>query len=137
ARHGLLPPTIPATIVCGLVAWGLSASMPLGMGLVVLGMASMGLATVARTLKAWGTVRQREMAALGAAALATAGAVLSDGGAPWLVGLTVGVGAVVHILGDWLTRSGVPIAWPLVYRGKRWWRFRRPDACHTGEWQVE
>lgn len=135
--HRYLTHTIPATIVFGLVAWGLAASMPLGMGAVVFSMSALGLGTVARTLKAWGTVRQREMAALGAAALATVGAVLSDGGAPWLMGLTVGVGAVVHILGDWLTRSGVPIAWPLVYRGKRWWMFRSPVAFHTGKSPVE
>src|SRR5699024_3756324 len=144
--HRYLTHTIPAAVAFGLVAWGLAASMPLGVGLVVLGMASMGLATVARTLKAWGTVRQREMVALGAAgarsrrgwgpvrqrevvvlgaaALATAGAVVGDGGAPWLMGLTVGVGAFVHLLGDWLTRSGVPLAWPLVHPGKRWWMFR-------------
>src|SRR5690625_5061878 len=87
--HRYLTHTIPATIVFGLVAWGLSASMPLGMGAVVFSMSALGLGTVARTLKAWGTVRQREMAALGAAALATAGAFIADGGAPWLMGLTV------------------------------------------------
>src|SRR5699024_10967500 len=125
------------TIVFGLVAWGLSASMPLGMGLVVLGMASMGLATVARTLKAWGTVRQREMAALGAAALATAGAVLSDGGAPWLMGLAGGVGAVAHVVGDWLAWSGVRIAWAVVARGMRWWLLRSPVAFFCGQSPVE
>lgn len=135
--HRYLTHTIPAVLVFGLVAWGLAAVAPLGMGLVVFGMASMGLATVARTLKAWGTFRQREMVALGAAALATAGAIVADGGAPWLMGLTVGVGAFVHILGDWLTRSGVPLAWPIKHRGKRWWMFRSPLAIQTGKSPVE
>jgi membrane-bound metal-dependent hydrolase YbcI (DUF457 family) len=44
----------------------------------------------------------------------------SDRGYP-LIGLAVGVGCVVHLLGDIITREGVPILWPLP-TGRRMWR---------------
>lgn len=39
---------------------------------------------------------------------------------PLLIGLTVGLGAFVHTLGDSITDYGSPLAWPLVVRGERW-----------------
>lgn len=44
----------------------------------------------------------------------------------WWVGPAFGAGHLVHVAGDWLTPDGVPLAWPLARRGKRWWRFRAP-----------
>jgi membrane-bound metal-dependent hydrolase YbcI (DUF457 family) len=38
-----------------------------------------------------------------------------------LLGTAVGVGCVAHLLGDILTREGVPIFWPLP-TGRRMWR---------------
>lgn len=43
-----------------------------------------------------------------------------DRGYPML-GLAVGVGCVVHILGDLITSAGVPLLWPIP-TGKRMWR---------------
>ncbi len=44
----------------------------------------------------------------------------ADRGYP-LIGLAVGVGCVVHLLGDIITREGVPILWPIPI-GRRTWR---------------
>lgn len=51
--------------------------------------------------------------------------------APWC-GVAVGGGCCVHILGDWLTYSGVPLLWPIVWRGERWYRFRSPAPFRAG-----
>jgi membrane-bound metal-dependent hydrolase YbcI (DUF457 family) len=43
------------------------------------------------------------------------------------VGVALGLGTLVHILGDAMTLSGVPIRWPLLdSKGRRWgtWGFR-------------
>ena len=50
------------------------------------------------------------------------------------VGVAVGVGCVVHSIGDGLTRSGVPLLWPLPIRGRRWFAVRLPELLrfHTG-----
>lgn len=39
-----------------------------------------------------------------------------------MIGVAVGVGCLVHLLGDALTRAGVPIFWPIPTGGKRMWR---------------
>lgn len=130
--HRYLTHTIPAVMVFGALAWGLSALGALGAGLVVFSMAALGLGLV---LRPWGRGAVQS-AGLVAAALA-AGAVYLPGGAPFLLGATVAAGALVHILGDWLTRSGVPLAWPLEIRGKRWWMLRSPLAFRTGQSVAE
>jgi len=43
-----------------------------------------------------------------------------DRGYP-LLGLAVGVGCLVHLLGDMITKNGVPILWPIPL-GRRMWR---------------
>jgi membrane-bound metal-dependent hydrolase YbcI (DUF457 family) len=132
--HRHLTHTLPAVLLFGAAAWGLSAAGPLGVGVVVFAMAALGLGAVGRAVGLGVRARQ---ATAGAAVLAAAAAVLADGGGPVVVGATVGLGALVHVLGDWLTRSGVPLAWPFTVRGKRWWMFRSPVAFHTGRSPVE
>ncbi|RKS05029.1 LexA-binding, inner membrane-associated putative hydrolase [Nocardiopsis sp. Huas11] len=136
--HRYLTHTIPACAAFGLVAL-MAAIAPLGTGLVVFAMAALGLGTVARSLKKWGPLRKRRIAASVAAVVIAAGSMFAEGGgpAPWLIGVTIAIGALTHVLGDWLTRSGVPLAWPFVVRGKRWWMFRSPVAFHTGKSWVE
>lgn len=58
---------------------------------------------------------------------------------PALLAAVVAVGMVVHILGDWLTPAGVPLAWPLRHRGKRWWMWRSPVAFRADAecWQEK
>ncbi|GGQ50412.1 metal-dependent hydrolase [Couchioplanes azureus] len=50
----------------------------------------------------------------------TAAHLPGDRGYPML-GLAVGVGCVVHLLGDMITKNGVPILWPIP-TGRRMWR---------------
>jgi membrane-bound metal-dependent hydrolase YbcI (DUF457 family) len=136
--HRHLTHTLPACLVFGLVAL-LVALVPLGAAVVVFAMSALGLGTVARSLRWWGSARRRRRAALCAAAFFGAATLLAEGygPAPWLVGTTVFAGALIHVLGDWLTRSGVPLAWPFTVRGKRWWMLRSPVAFQTGESWVE
>lgn len=42
------------------------------------------------------------------------------------IGVAVALGCIVHILGDALTRAGVPFLWPLSIRGQRWFRIGSP-----------
>ncbi|WP_435112377.1 metal-dependent hydrolase [Nocardiopsis synnemataformans] len=130
--HRHLTHTVPAVLVFGAVAGGIAALGALGLGLVAFGMSALGLGCVARSFG------RSAVQSAGVVAACVAAAAVVLGSAPWwLIGLTVAVGALVHVLGDWLTRSGVPLAWPLVYRGKRWWMFRSPVAFHTGKSRVE
>ncbi|MFE1170490.1 metal-dependent hydrolase [Nocardiopsis sp. NPDC058789] len=135
--HRHLTHTIPAVLVFGLLGFLVAAVAPLGTAVVVFGMSALGAGVVARSLKGWGALRKREAAAAVLAVVLATVAVFAPGGAPWLIGVTVAVGSLTHILGDWLTRSGVPLAWPLKVNGKRWWMFRSPVAFHTGKSPVE
>lgn len=44
---------------------------------------------------------------------------------PWL-GIAVGFGWFIHLLGDMITKMGVPIMWPLPWKGRLWWNFATP-----------
>lgn len=44
-----------------------------------------------------------------------------------LLGAAVDVGALVHVLGDWITHAGVPLAWPVPVRGRMWRMFGLVD----------
>jgi membrane-bound metal-dependent hydrolase YbcI (DUF457 family) len=50
----------------------------------------------------------------------------------WLWPLVVVVGSLSHVLGDAWTSSGVPLAWPFVVGGQRWYRVRAPRTFSTG-----
>ncbi|MGW4945845.1 metal-dependent hydrolase [Actinoplanes sp. NPDC004185] len=58
--------------------------------------------------------------ASGVIAWFTAANLPGDRGYPML-GFAVGVGCVVHLLGDMITKNGVPILWPIPM-GRRMWR---------------
>lgn len=51
----------------------------------------------------------------------------------WL-GLSITIGMAIHILGDALTKQGVPMLFPLPIRGKLWWniRFTMLEAKNKG-----
>ncbi|MFE6306218.1 metal-dependent hydrolase [Nocardiopsis changdeensis] len=136
--HRYLTHTVPACAVFGLVAL-LVSLVPLGAGLVVFAMVALGLGTVLRPMKKLGSLRKRKHATLWIAGGLAVAAMLGYEQTPawWLIGSVVFAGALVHVLGDWLTRSGVPLAWPFVVNGKRWWMFRSPVAFHTGKSPVE
>ncbi len=133
--HRHLTHTVPACLTFGVVAMVLSL-LPLGAALLVLSMSALGLGTAALKLKKdWGTLKQRRKAVVVVSVLLAMYVYWGAGAAPpaWLLGLTVFVGALTHVLGDWLTKSGVPLAWPFVVHGKRWWMFRSPVAFRTDD----
>lgn len=130
--HRYLTHTVPAVLGFGAVAWGVAVLGWVGLGVVVFAMAALGLGCVAREFG------RKAVQAAGLAAAAVAGAAVVLGSVPgWLVACVVSVGALTHVLGDWLTRSGVPLLWPLTHRGKRWWMLRSPVAFVTGQSPVE
>ncbi|MGQ4271035.1 metal-dependent hydrolase [Nocardiopsis changdeensis] len=60
--------------------------------------------------------------------------------AAWVVGVGVCGGALLGVLGDALTPHGVPLSWPRIHRGRRWFMHRtrwtfpakddsRPEKC--------
>jgi membrane-bound metal-dependent hydrolase YbcI (DUF457 family) len=50
----------------------------------------------------------------------------TDGGFGWL-GLAVGAGAVMHCIGDAITKAGVPFIWPIPINGKHWYDITLPS----------
>ncbi|MBR8745160.1 metal-dependent hydrolase [Nocardiopsis sp. MG754419] len=137
AGHRHLTHTLPAVLVFGVSAFLMAAVAPLGTVVVVFAMAALGAGTVAKSFRGWGRRRTRDTAAAILAVICATTAAFAPGGAAWLIGVTVAVGSLTHILGDWLTRSGVPLAWPVKHRGKRWWMFHSPLPFHTGRSPVE
>ncbi|MEU5565390.1 MULTISPECIES: metal-dependent hydrolase [Micromonospora] len=51
-----------------------------------------------------------------------------------LIGVALGVGCFVHILGDMITRAGVPILWPIPIKRRMWTMIGLPNkiALRTG-----
>lgn len=130
--HRHLTHTVPAVVVFGAVWWGVASLGAVGLAVAVFALSALGLACVLRPFG-----RSAVQGAGVLAALVATAVVVLPGGSPWLIGATVAAGSLVHVLGDWLTRSGVPLAWPLVHRGKRWWMFRSPFPFVTGKSKVE
>jgi membrane-bound metal-dependent hydrolase YbcI (DUF457 family) len=50
----------------------------------------------------------------------------ADGAAYSWLGIAVGFGWFMHLLGDAITKMGVPMAWPLRIRGRAWWDVALP-----------
>ncbi|QSB14290.1 metal-dependent hydrolase [Natronosporangium hydrolyticum] len=45
-----------------------------------------------------------------------------------LLGVAVGLGCLVHLIGDLITHQGVPVLWPFKIRGRRWYMLTTPTA---------
>ena len=131
--HRHLTHTLPAVAAFALL--GFLAALPgaIGTALAVGAMAALGLGTIARSMTWAGRSGSRQAAVLLLALACALGAAFAPGGAPWLIGLAVAAGALAHILGDWLTKSGVPLAWPLRVQGARWHMLRSPLPFATGD----
>lgn len=52
---------------------------------------------------------------------------LPDGVDHSLLGAAVGVGCLVHTLGDMITRAGCPVLWPVPIKCETWFEFSLPD----------
>lgn len=135
-RHRHLTHTLPACVAVGALVWTVSSHW-IGAAVVLWLLISLGLRGVGqcltgrdrRELSQWTTVTV-------GAAVAVVVVMVAAPPNPVLLAAVVATGMVVHIFGDWLTPAGVPLAWPLVHRGKRWWMFRSPLAFRAGDcWQ--
>ncbi|GAA4928560.1 metal-dependent hydrolase [Streptomonospora halophila] len=134
--HRHLTHTAPACAAMGVLA-GLGALHSWGAAVVLWLLVSLGLRGLGQCLTG------RDRAALSSWLTVSLGALLITGVVagvapphPVLLGAVVAVGAWVHVLGDWLTSQGVPLAWPMRVRGKRWWMHRSPLPFRAGNvWQ--
>jgi membrane-bound metal-dependent hydrolase YbcI (DUF457 family) len=118
--HRTFTHTLP---FAGLVGWGTTA-LCAGYGkwavvAVVFFMAGLALRGL---FDEWAERAGWVIITLTSAAIAwfTAANLPGDRGYPML-GFAVGVGCVVHLLGDMITKNGVPILWPIP-TGRRMWR---------------
>jgi membrane-bound metal-dependent hydrolase YbcI (DUF457 family) len=131
--HRTLTHTIPFTV---LVGWGTSALCAaygkwavVGILFFMFGLALRGLFDRWAERAGWVIVTLTSAAA----AWYTFVNLPGDRGYP-LIGLAVGVGCFVHILGDMITRAGVPILWPIPIKRRMWTMIGLPDkiALRTG-----
>lgn len=118
--HRTLTHTIPFAVAMGaLTTWACTAGgvwAVMSVLFLMMGLALRGLFhTVAQKL---GWIPITLLSA--AAAYGTWLYLPADRGYP-LLGIAVGAGCIVHLLGDIITRAGVPIFWPLP-TGRRMWR---------------
>lgn len=118
--HRTLTHTLPFT---ALVGWGTTALCTaygkwavIGILFLMIGLALRGLFDEWAKRAGWVLVT----GVSAAAAYFTWLHLPGDRGYPML-GLAVGVGCLVHILGDIITSAGVPILWPIP-TGRRMWR---------------
>jgi len=125
--HRTLTHTLPFT---ALVGWGttvLCASYGrwavVGVLFFTIGLALRGLFEDWAQRVGWAAVTLVATAA----AFGTYVALPPDRGYPML-GFAVGVGCLVHLLGDVVTSAGVPILWPLPVRRRTWRMIGVPDA---------
>nr|MDT0659702.1 metal-dependent hydrolase [Micromonospora sp. DSM 115978] len=125
--HRTLTHTIPFTV---LVGWGTTALCAaygkwavIGILFFMIGLALRGLFDEWAKRAGWVIVT---LVSAGAAYF-TFLTLPGDRGYPML-GLAVGVGSFVHILGDMITRNGVPILWPIPIKRRMWTMISVPDA---------
>lgn len=97
-------------------------------GFGVLGVHGAWLAVMAVTALAAGTALRaigvRGMTRLSLTAAVVAAAWWWPAPSGWWLGWAIGSGSLVHVLGDRQTNTGVPLAWPIKIRGRRWYKFR-------------
>jgi membrane-bound metal-dependent hydrolase YbcI (DUF457 family) len=117
-------------VFAGLVGWGTTTLCAaygkwavLGVLFFMAGLALRGLFDRWAERAGWLIVT---LTAGGVAALA-ASHLPADRGFP-LLGTAVGVGCVVHLFGDMITRSGVPLLWPVPLGSRMWRMIGVPDG---------
>jgi membrane-bound metal-dependent hydrolase YbcI (DUF457 family) len=125
--HRTLTHTVPFTV---LVGWGTTALCAtfgkwavVGIVFFMAGLALRGL------FDEWAERAGWVIVTLSAAVVAwfTGANLPGERGYPML-GLAVGVGCFVHLLGDMVTRNGVPILWPIPVRRRMWRMIGVPDS---------
>ncbi|MBQ1026195.1 metal-dependent hydrolase [Micromonospora sp. C95] len=125
--HRTLTHTIPFTV---LVGWGTTTLCArygkwavIGILFFMIGLALRGLFDEWAERAGWVIVT---LVSAGAAVF-TAANLPGDRGYP-MIGLAVGVGCFVHIIGDMITRAGVPILWPIPIKRRMWTPISLPDS---------
>ncbi|MFI7608217.1 metal-dependent hydrolase [Micromonospora sp. NPDC049366] len=131
--HRTLTHTIPFTV---LVGWGTSALCAaygkwavIGVLFFMIGLALRGLFDRWAERAGWVIVTLVSLAA----AWFTWANLPGGRGYP-MIGVAMGVGCFVHILGDMITRAGVPILWPIPIKRRMWTMIGLPNsiALRTG-----
>lgn len=131
--HRTLTHTIPFTV---LVGWGTTTLCTaygkwavIGILFFMIGLALRGLFDEWAKRAGWVIVTLVSAAAAWFTFLTLPG----DRGYP-MIGLAVGVGCFVHIIGDLITRAGVPILWPIPIKHRMWTMIGLPNsiALKTG-----
>jgi membrane-bound metal-dependent hydrolase YbcI (DUF457 family) len=131
--HRTLTHTIPFTV---LVGWGTTALCTaygkwavIGILFFMIGLALRGLFDAWAKRAGWVIVTLASLAAAWFAFVT----LPDDRGYP-MIGVAVGVGCFVHILGDMITRAGVPILWPIPIKRRMWMMVGFPNsiALRTG-----
>jgi membrane-bound metal-dependent hydrolase YbcI (DUF457 family) len=120
--HRAFTHTLPACALAGGLSWLLMLVWPLIFAVVAAllgGLLALGL----KQAGGWLAI------ATGVGAAVT---LFQYPGWSWLFPVAVTVGCVVHVMGDWLTNSGVPLAWPLQINGRRWGAVRSPIPFDAG-----
>lgn len=121
--HRLATHTVPFCILAGGLIAVLGLVSPIAVAVVVALLAGL----LAQGIKVAGT-------GLFFTTLAVSCWVLTqEPGWSWLVSLAVTVGCLVHLAGDWVTNSGLPVLWPLVSQGKRWRLVHAPVTFAAGD----
>ncbi|MFC3500134.1 metal-dependent hydrolase [Micromonospora krabiensis] len=131
--HRTLTHTIPFTV---LVGWGTTALCAaygkwavIGILFFMIGLALRGLFDRWAERAGWVIVTLVSLAA----AWFTWANLPGGRGYP-MIGVAMGVGCFVHILGDMITRAGVPILWPIPIKRRMWTMIGLPNsiALRTG-----
>ena len=125
--HRTFTHTLP---FCALVGWGTTALATtygkwavVGIVFFMAGLALRGL------FDEWAERAGWVIVTLASAFIAwfTAANLPGDRGYP-LLGLAVGIGCVIHILGDMITKNGVPLLWPIPIRRRMWRMIGIPNS---------
>jgi membrane-bound metal-dependent hydrolase YbcI (DUF457 family) len=133
--HRTLTHTVPIAIAIGLLtSWACGAGgkwAVVGILFVMLGLALRGLLHTWAERAGWVPIT----IASGAAAYGTYLYLPAGRGYP-LLGLAAGAGCFIHLLGDIITRAGVPIMWPIPTGRRMWKMFGVPNALavSVGGW---
>lgn len=125
--HRTLTHTLPFTVAVGfLTTWACMSGgtwAVVGILFFLLGLALRGLFHTWAERAGWIPITL-----LSAAAAYGTYLYLPAGRGYPMLGIAAGVGCLVHILGDIITRAGVPILWPIPTRRHMWRMISTPNA---------
>jgi membrane-bound metal-dependent hydrolase YbcI (DUF457 family) len=121
--HRLLTHTVPWCLliggIAGVLGWVYPVSLVAVCGLLV-GLLGLGFRVAGCSL-------------LVIATLVAAVAFTQYPGWSWTVSVAVALGGLLHLVGDWLTPSGIPVLFPLVSAGQRWRMVSAPVTFRAGD----